>query len=257
MSRHILVIVFALMLAATTAFAQKHEMKRLEINEGDDFCMLQELGAIILGQEGTVKVEMVAPADARNKKYRDVDLKGGDIIIMAEGKRIKSAEELNKLYEAAEAGQEIKLGIKRDGQMKMVSFVRGGPDDMPKGMKIMAVEDDGGGDPQISLQGKDLGDEVEALMDLGVVLTDHGKGPVVAALLPKTNDVAKGLDFAEGDRITKFNDQEISSLGDFVKALDGAEVGSMIVLEVISADMMKKMSFTKPESQGVEIIKER
>jgi len=115
-----------------------------------------ELGAIVLLKDNKVMVEFVMPANGRNEKYKDVDIRKDDEILFVNGKKIKSTTELEKLYEETKIGDEIKLGIKREGELGLITFAKADEKSMPpKMMKVKMNDGDQPGDEQeIEINGK-------------------------------------------------------------------------------------------------------
>ena len=52
-------------------------------------------------------------------------LKSGDVIIEADGKTIKSMDELNEIKNSHQIGDEMKLKINRDGKEKEITLTLG------------------------------------------------------------------------------------------------------------------------------------
>lgn len=100
---------------------------------------LQELGAIILLKENKVKVEFVIPEQARHADYRDVDIKANDEIIIVNGKKISTTVELENSYKSLSIGEEVKLGIKRDDNLMLITFKKADPESLPK-RKMMKIK---------------------------------------------------------------------------------------------------------------------
>ncbi len=52
-------------------------------------------------------------------------MKSGDVIIEADGKTIKSMDELNEIKNSHQIGDEMKLKINRDGKEKEITLTLG------------------------------------------------------------------------------------------------------------------------------------
>ena len=122
--------------------AQQRQVVKLDASSS---VILQEIGAIIGLQQKSIKVVMVPPKEHRPAGMPEVDLVIGDEIGMMNGAKVKLLVDIQKRYDAAPIGSEIKLGIRREGALHIVSFVKKDPKDMPQGgMRIVKKLDKGG-----------------------------------------------------------------------------------------------------------------
>ena len=71
------------------------------------------LGALVVGKGGELQVLVTMPGEHRLKVYRDVDLQEGDRIMMVNGSKATSIDDLKEALAVLKVGDEIKLGIKR------------------------------------------------------------------------------------------------------------------------------------------------
>jgi hypothetical protein len=111
-----------------------------------EICHLDEVGAIVLLKDDKIKVEFVMPTDKRAKAYMNVDIKNADEILMVNGQKVKTPEDIEVIYKALNVGEEFKLGIRRDGNLMIVSYNKADPDDLPKKkMMKLKVVDEGDG----------------------------------------------------------------------------------------------------------------
>jgi S1-C subfamily serine protease len=108
--------------------------------EGGAF--IPELGAALGEDNKEVKVVHAMPANARPKKYADVDVQANDLVLMVNAKPLRSVEAFRKLYDAASPGDTITLGIRRGEQLHLAPFVKMDPKDMPKDRKIIIKKRD-------------------------------------------------------------------------------------------------------------------
>jgi PDZ domain-containing secreted protein len=83
-----------------------------------------------------VTVNIAPPEGTLPKEYEDIDIQGGDIIKMMNGKRVKTTDAIKKIYEELEIGDEIKLGVKREDEMFIVTFKKADPAEMKGKMMI-------------------------------------------------------------------------------------------------------------------------
>jgi S1-C subfamily serine protease len=110
--------------------------------EGDAFDF-SEAGAIITEEDGNVTV-VLAMEQMRPKVYKDLDIKKGDVIFMANGQKIKTVKQIEEIYQTLEIGGEFKVAVKRDGKPVMLKVNKMDPKDLPKKMikKELSPEDE-------------------------------------------------------------------------------------------------------------------
>jgi len=114
----------------------------IKIEAEGEVLNIPEVEAIIAKQKGKIEV-LFTHSGMRPVKYKDVDLKVNDEIFMANGKKLTSVEQLKEIYEELETGAVLKIAVKRDGQSKIVSFVKADPEDLPKRkVRMEKVTDD-------------------------------------------------------------------------------------------------------------------
>src|SRR5512139_2343387 len=82
--------------------------------------LILELGALIAEEDKKVSVKLIPPEDRRPKDVAGEDIEKGDEVGMANGKRVANLSELKKFYDDAPIGSEFKLGVRRDGQPRIV-----------------------------------------------------------------------------------------------------------------------------------------
>lgn len=209
----------------------------------DGSAMIGELGALIFEKDSTLTVEHVMDAAQRPKAYKDVDLQKGDVILMVNGKRTHTADDFTTVLDSLTAGDDIKLGIKRDKAMQIVSFKRAAPEDLPK-IKMVTQsmpgggegDDQGGGKMTITRTEGGAGpDEVAVLAGSGLIFRQEGDAVVVLAVIPDAKSTLSGAEAKAGDRILKINDQKVTDPLMLQRAFDAIEVGTKVNL-VMSRD---------------------
>jgi len=140
-----------LTLVALAASAQERIMRmggpdgKVRVIKGEIFD-IPELGALIIKGDDGLKVEHVMPAEARPKAYADVDIKSGDLVLLVNGKRVKTIKDVEKQYGAVAVGEEIKLGLQRGEETLISRFAKADPKDLPQRKIIMRKSDGGKGD---------------------------------------------------------------------------------------------------------------
>lgn len=71
-------------------------------------------------------------------RYKDFDLKQGDVIMMVDGIPVSSAADFSKHYDEVEVGSEIALGIRREGEPMVAVFTKPDPSELPQ-MRTMTT----------------------------------------------------------------------------------------------------------------------
>ena len=114
----------------------------MTMKEGDVF-HIPETGTLVV-KEKDHENPVCPPAENRRDPYKGVDLQTGDLILMANGKRVKTIKELTDAYASTSVGAEFKLGIQRGKEMMLVAFPKADPKDLPqRSMRIMTTGGEG------------------------------------------------------------------------------------------------------------------
>ena len=74
--------------------------------------------------EKYLKIGMMPTKGNLPKEFESIDLQEGDRILMLNGKRVKSIGDLRDVYEALAVADSVQFGIKRDDQMRIVSYLK-------------------------------------------------------------------------------------------------------------------------------------
>jgi S1-C subfamily serine protease len=244
--------VIILAVGATTLFAQGTQTKVMRVEEGDiegQPCEIAELGAIVVKKQGQLEVLFVMEGDTRPEAYREVDIRTGDIIAMANGKKMESTDALTTLMEEVAIGDPIKLGIKRDQEMMIVSYDKADPETLPKSKKIM-MSDDGHGEAQKVFQSEGgVEGEVVMLVGSGIIAKAGEGGPVVGYLMPHAKELAGDIKPVEGDRIVSMQGETVETLDALSDAFDAIAVGDKV--EMVLARDGKEFKFAWDKSEGM------
>ncbi|UCE24466.1 MAG: PDZ domain-containing protein [Candidatus Zixiibacteriota bacterium] len=222
---------------------QKHRM----VLSPDQVVMLNELGGVLVFENDSLKV-LIEPTSAsqRMAAYRDVDLRQGDVVVMINGKRFKSAEEANGILNSLAIGEEIKLAVRRDGSIRMVSFPKADPDKL-EGPQLMVKTASCG-----------PGETMEVVGDLSLMLIGKENQVRVDEILPGGTSTIPGMTLQKGDIITVCNGTSVTSPAQFAELIAGLSVGDQINLTVTRGDETVEMAFAKPEAtEGARVIKRR
>lgn len=243
--------------ASQTAQAQAvmHKM------EGEGFFIIQETGALVVQNKDTLKVDLLPPAEARLKDYASVDLKVGDIILLLNGKKVTTAKQFEELYKAIKAGEEVSLGIKRDGGLRIVKFVRADESKLPKRqMMMMKKEGGGGGEDQVQFQTPDgtrefTGKGARILPSSGLVIAMKDKNIVVIGVMPMAAEKFTGGEVKESDIIVSANGAKFADTDELLAMIEGLADGAKVELSIARDGKSLTVAFIKAPDTGRRIIK--
>jgi S1-C subfamily serine protease len=248
MKRTIFFALIALfLLAAIPALSQ--QMKIIRRGAGgdqsktftqDEMLIVPELSAVILEQDKAITVDHIMEPEMRPKGYETTDLKEGDKILMADGKKIGSLKELREHCESAAPGTTIKLGLKRGDAMVIASYKKADPKDLPRTRMII-----GGGDNK----------QVMALPQVGLIFTAKGNDVVVDKVLDNAGSALSGGALKEGDVISKLNTFSVTSFESFQKRFEEIPVGDKVELVAKRGGADATVTFAKPKRDGKVVIR--
>ena len=247
-----------LALAAGPAVADGPVMKT-QTFDADQVLIIPGVMALVMPDGDNLEVRNVPPAQQRDKAYRDVDLKAGDVLVMFNGKRIKGLEDLRSRLEELAVGDEMKFGIRRGSEMKLVAFDKaeadrqGGPQVM---MMTMTVdEDDSTADlqadgPMVQKMTFSAKDNL-LLLEAGMMLSDEDGVVSVKAILPGMD----AADVNEGDRVVSFNGKKATSIDQLRELYDAVPSDTEFSLVPERDGEQHTGTYVKIEPGGTRIIK--
>lgn len=231
--------------------------------EGEGFFMMQETGALVVQNKDVLKVDMLPPADARPKEYASVDLKVGDIILMVNGKKATSASQLEEMFKAIKPGEEVSLGIKREGGLRLVKFNRADESKLPKRQMMMMKRGDSGGEgeDQVQVQTRDgmrefSGKAARILPSSGLIIAIKDGGVAIIGVIPMAKEKIVGGEVKEGDMIVTANGKALSTTDELVDMMDGAAEGTKLELTIKRGGETFAVSITKTKDAGQKIIRQ-
>lgn len=241
-----LVILAICGMAYQTACAQQIKTKTFTMKSDESTFMLKEIGGIIADSNGTLVVQMVLEPTNRMEEYQKIDLQEGDIVKMANAKKVESARTLTEIYDALKVGEDLKLGIVRDGSMKIVSLPKGDPETLPGQIVTMTI---GGGD-QVA------GGPIQMMVVAGMLITAAGSQLTVADMIEGNTPKFDGPAPINGDQIVKLNDRTIDSGAGLDEAFNAVPEGSKIELTLLREGKELTTSFVKPQEQSLKMMQE-
>lgn len=241
----------ALLLAGLTMTAIAQQMKIVRAGEGGAF-LIPELMIFIGVENKQLAVTDQLPTDRLPKAYQLVDIKKGDLILMVDGKKFATPEEMEKHYNSLTPGQEMKLGLKRGNEMLIASFKKADPSTLPKMNKMITVDhDDKSGDKVIS-SGKGLsidGDPVP-ILEIGVILAAKDGKITVADIMPFPGMAELAEKPKAGDLFVSLQGNALKTAEALQSAWDMIPVGDTVRL-VLGRDGKEALSvFAKPKAMG-------
>lgn len=202
---------------------------------------IPELSAVIGEDGGRMVVDHVMEPGMRPKGYEKTDVQEGDVLLMADGKKMNTLKDARDHYEAAAAGSTVKLGFRRNEQMLIASFVKADPREMPK-VRMMVSH----GGPETDMLG---------VPQVGLRFGSRNKLVVIQDVLPNAATRLPGADVREGDVVTKLNGETVSSFREFARLYERVAAGARIELSTSRKDSSQTVSFAKPEDTGRVIIR--
>jgi S1-C subfamily serine protease len=226
---------------AVTASRPPDSVKVFRRIEGGGFA-IPEVDAIVTKTGKDLKVDGVAPAGSRRDQYKNVDLQAGDIILMVNGKRVKTIAELSAAHAAAAEGSEVKLGIQRGQQMMYVAFPKADPRDLPK--RTIRIVTDGEEGTQV-------------FPAVGVILKEQENAVVIQDIIEMENTAVKGLDVRKGDTIRSINGKRVSTLGSYSAIFDAIAIGERVTWQIERKGVRREISFARPKPMGRVMMKRK
>ena len=249
MKRIIINSVYLILLICSSVFSQAR-MQKIML-QGDDIYISRELETVIVGKDGVVTVATLMPLEMRSQEYRSIDINEGDTILYFNAEKVKSAKEIEKLYNSIAVGGGIKLGIKRGPEMHLISYAKIDPANLPQGQRMVVRTMDK--DPDMKMMDSDKviikkTDNMLPLMSEGIILEEVEN----AVQISETFDVKNNL-FKKGDIIVSMNDQSVKTIKEFDEMYQKINIGSEISLNIQRAQNNLKLVYNK--SKAPEIIK--
>jgi hypothetical protein len=256
----ILIIVIGIVLLSSSLFAAPPEEQEITLEGDVSSYFLPELGAAILFQDQKLSVVFITPPEQRPEGYGDVDLQQGDIILMANGKKMASTDDIQKMHDAVEIGEIIKFGIKRDKSMMMISFEKADPKDLPQVQMMISTQDDDD-DPLGESDGKviksktmsGLGDIV--MMDeVGLLFMQDGNQTVLNSITHELAENLTGVKPAPDDVLKSIQGKTFTSLKECRAIYEKIPIGEKVELVFTHGGKEASASFEKQKARRMKMI---
>jgi hypothetical protein len=249
--------VIAVILAAA-APAQQVETRTMRFHP-DSVFIVPGLGAVVEPQSDTLCVTTIPPADMRPDGFNDVDLRQGDRLLMANGKRLRTIAGLKVLFEETATGDTIKLGLKRGNEMMITPLIKREPDPGSGPVVMMHVEAGAQGDMKksVSLAGPGGVETTVAVLDGGLVIGPGGDGLAVVALLPGAAEKLSGELPEPGARLISINGEAHAEPSELQTWYDNIPSGDSITVVFEQGGTERTVRYVKTRLKpGRSIIEE-
>ena len=267
-----LTAIIACTFCATIAMAQGHVVKKVESDSkggkmmtfsAENSMLIPGLTAMISSADNKLKVDFIPPADQRDPAYKKIDIMQGDILMMLNGKRLKSIAQLRELYDGLEVGTEIKVGLMRGKNMVMASFPKADGSQMG-GMVMQVTEDmEGGHDgtpgqvitKTMSFGGDENDNSMVPLMGLGIMLMNGEGNLIVGPKMQIQGMKVPETDLQPDDIVLAINDQTVKSGEEFSPIYEAIPEGNKVTLKIQRGEETLDVVFVKPSMGGMKIIR--
>jgi S1-C subfamily serine protease len=217
--------------------------------------IIDELGAIIVWEDSNLMVQMVAPAKDRPVEYRAVDLQIKDQILMLNGKKIETIQDLDEGYQKIDIGKDVQLAIKRGNDRMIVSFPKADPEKQTNSrILIMRTESDlpidqlKEAEPGIkTITIDDIAGEIYPVLGAGIIVIEDGSNVKIKELLPNATGIYGDVMVLEGDIIKSLQKKDITSVAQFSDNFKQIPVGDDVDLLILRDNELIEVSFDKKE----------
>lgn len=225
--------------------------------------ILNELGSIIVADGEGLLVQMAGPKEVRPEKYKDVDLRDNDRIIMLNGSKITTVQQFEDGYKTIDIGSDIELGVKRDKIMMIVSLPKASPDELPKMRAMVISPEDGeissleneGGIANIRTMSSEGMTDIKPVPGAGIIAGEKEGDVVVMMLLPNAGEIFEVNGLEKDDIILSLQGREISSCQQFSDEFSAIPVGSTVSISYSRDGKTGELSFTRQETSGAMELK--
>jgi len=216
---------------------------------------IKELGAVVVHNASGIQVMFVMEPQMRLEAYKEVDLQTDDLILMVNGKKLESIDDLENLMEGLAIGDQVQLGVKRDKDMQIVRYLKADPESLPKMKRMMVTADegeDGTVERNMSFQSAGGEEQVAMLKGIGIIASETEGQVRVAYLMPHAKDV-KGLeDVKEGDLVISLQGAPLASLDELDKAWESIAIDAKVTLVCSRDGKELTYTFTKPDASDMQ-----
>ena len=223
-------------LIPATALAQQHnfQTKTMTFDNPGDIFLMKEFGGAISTSGDTAKVNMVLPPAQRHADYKNLDVRPGDIIKIMNGQKISSASDMREIYDKLAIGDEIKLGLFRGKESRIVKFKKADPEKLPAQMMIIGGPQ---GDNSLAL----------SMIQCGLMVKEQDQSLVVDGLANNLLPEYDGPTPQKGDVLIEIQGKPVASAPELNEIYDGLGVGNKVTLTLLREGNKIATSFSKPQ----------
>jgi S1-C subfamily serine protease len=216
---------------------------------------LNELGAVVVQNNQGLLVMFVMEPDMRPEAYKEVDLQAEDVILMANGKKLESIDDLENQLEGLAIGDQVQLGIKRDKDMQIVRYLKADPESLPKMKRMMVTAEegeDGKAKREMSFQSAGGEERVSMLQGTGIIARETDGHVQVAYLMPQGKETKGVSEVKEGDLVVRIQGKTLASLDDLDKIWESIATGDEVTMVCSRDDKEFSCTFTKPDASDMQ-----
>lgn len=215
-------------------------------------CTLDELGAVVAQVDNEFKVLFVMEKEARPKPYQEVDLRADDRLLMVNGRKLASIDQLCSWLDSVAVGSPIQLGIRRDKDMQILSYPKADPKTLPKMHRKIVTQEDGPEGPQTATRtfttGGKEGEHVAMLRGAGIVVRKVENRLEVMHRMPHASSIEALKGLKEGDRIVSFQGEKVESLDGLEETWNRLPTGETVTFVCSRDGVEHTYSFPKPDA---------
>lgn len=237
----IAIVLLLVVTVLTTAMDQEPKRFTKTISS-DDAVIIREIGAVIVPKNDQLIVDIILG----NNEKGDSDIQKDDVVMMANGKKVKSVNDLRIHYENGKAGEEFKLGVKRGENLMLVTFRRKSEEELNKA---------GGHGGMVMRMEQKSGEFI--LPALGLIFATKKNSVTVIGTLPTLSGNFKSFTPQEGDVIVSMNGTPFTDAEAFDNTYTEMKEGETVTLVFSRNGKELKETFAKPKPMGRKIMMSR
>ena len=214
------------------------QMQRSMTFDASTSLLIREFTAMLVQNDNAIQVEMRMGGHAPGTNPSETDqLQRGDTILMINGERTRSIEQMREVYEAIPDNEEIKIGERRGDQRFIVRAKKGDVPESGPGQMVLTLDNNSDSPPTI-------------IPEFGLVLSDNEDQIIVQAVLEQIMPEQLKQNDLMGYQIISINGETFENAAAVKSFVDSIEVGAQLELAIEKDGASKTISFAKPEAQA-------
>lgn len=234
--KHFSLLAICILFIVDSSFAQT-QTQTLTFDANSSI-MLGEFGVVAVEKEQEILVEVQLGTAFGTSSTTGETLKKGDVLIMMNGQRIRSIDELKNLYEEAEPESELKIGVRRGSERFIVRAQKG------------AVPESSGRKIMMSVDGSVNGKAITAVPELGVLISSDATGLTIETGLPPVLPEELKNTKLEGAKIISVNGKAFKTTEELISYLAALSEGSEIELIISGSNGTETFQIEKTTGKG-------